>query len=389
MRALADNVFFGCLLYVPWEFDMLGGVDVVVDKLYRHISNCPETRDKVWIGVQDWETAGESSDEAGRRFLRLNLPAPPTNPGLAWLRYAVSLGRRLRHLSMLFMEMDIRIINCHFPLPNTYAVAIMKKLGLWNGRLVLSFHGSDVLGINPQTHVWRTIAAETSCVTACSHALATQVATLGLWPREKIAVIHNGIDEAAFMPNEPSPLATSGRNYILNVGNYVPRKAQHILLQAFARMANHHEDIDLVFVGGKQNGEWLKALSQQAETLAIGTRTLFLTDVPHRQIPALMRNALLFVLTSENESFGLVIIEAGISGLAVIATDTGGIPEIITSPQLGRLFPVGDVDTLVRHLEALLNDDPLRRTLAENLRNHVGTHFSENAMGARYLKSFR
>lgn len=377
----------GCLIFVPWEFDLLGGVDVVVDKLFRDFSRHPGLEDKVWIGLQDWRGSGVHTDGEGRKFLRLNLPPPPTHNGIAWLRYSITLGRRLLGLKKLFDRLDIRVINCHFPSSNTYALAVMKRFGLWSGRLILSFHGSDVLAVDPQSHVWRTIASATDGVTACSNSLAVQVAATGLWRRSEIQVIHNGIDVDAFVPMAPAPIDLPTRRYILNVGNYQPRKGQDVLLEAFARIAFDINDVDLILVGGRQNGQWLQYISEKANALGIASRTMFLTDIPHHQIPALMSNALVLVHTALKEAFGLVIIEAGCSNLAVVASDTGGIPEIISTPDLGRLFPVGNVDALVEHLCNLLSNDALRNELGENLHAHVQKSFSVGVMCESYRQA--
>ncbi len=376
----------GCLIYVPWIFDMLGGVDVVVERLYRGISQLPEFADRVWIGEQEWAMSGDHVDESGRRFLRLNLPPPP---GLAafFPRYFITLGRRLPALKRHLDSHAIGVINCHFPTANIYTLAMLKKLGLWHGRLILSFHGSDVLGIEPETHVWRTIASATDTTTACSGWLADQVASTGLWRRDDIQVIANGIDINEFMPYESSPIDLSPRRYILNVGNYTPVKAQDVLLRAFATIAKKFDNVDLVFAGGAQGGAWLNHLLDQAAELGLADRTHFLTDIPHARIPALMEGALLLAQTSKREGFSLVLLEAGLMRRAVVSTAVGGIPEVISSPELGRLVSVDDENRLAEELDEMLNNASLRDELGANLQQHVIGKFSVSAMTEKYART--
>lgn len=366
---------------------MLGGVDVVVERLYRGVNQMPGFADQVWIGEQEWEMSGDHVDESGRRFLRLNLPPPPGSTDF-FLRYFITLGRRLPTLKRHLDSHAIGVINCHFPTANIYALAVLKKLGFWHGRLILSFHGSDVLGIEPETHVWRTIASATDGITACSGWLADQVAATGLWRRNDIQVIANGIDMNEFVVSDPSPIDLSPRRYILNVGNYTPVKAQDVLLRAFTSIAEKFDDVDLVFAGGAQGGAWLNQLMDQAAGLGLADRTHFLTDVPHARIPALMAGALLLAQTSKREGFSLVLLEAGLMRRAVVSTAVGGIPEVISSPELGRLVSMDDENRLAECLDNMLSNASLRDELGANLYQHVIGNFSVLAMTQQYVRTF-
>lgn len=371
------------MLYLPWQFDMLGGVDVVVDRVAsgmdRNLFPCT-----IWIGEQDWVKSGEYQDRDGRRFLSVNFPSPPASFAIAWLRYVFTLGRRVRRISQLLNEHRIDVVNCHFPTPNVYALALMKRLGLWRGRLVLSFHGSDVLAIVPSNRVWRTIAGVTDAVTAVSDTLAKQVLATGLWPANKIHQIPNGLDCEQFKPDHPSPLGEPDYRYILAVGNFIPLKGQDVLLHAFRRIADRYPGVNLVLAGGAQKGTWLEHLKMLAKDLGIEERTLFLRDVPHSRIPALIRGAEVFAHASRREGLPLVLLEAGAMGRAVVATSVGGIPEIISSPDLGRLVSPDDPAGLAAEISALLDNMELRRTLGDSLQNAVRTRFSIGSMCDAY-----
>ncbi len=378
-----NNQLTGCMLYVPWQFDMLGGVDVVVDRIAsgmdRRSFPC-----RIWIGEQDWIKTGEYHDKEGRAFISVNLPAPPIGFNLGWLRYAVTFGRRAGGLMRLLSQYGIGVVNCHFPTANVYPLALLKSLGLWRGRLVLSFHGSDVLEVKPGQHLWRTIAGATDAVTAVSASLARQVAETGLWPIEKIHVVPNGIDFEKFTPDRPSPLEGSNFRYVLAVGNFVPLKGHDVLLDAFSKVAARHPDMHLVLAGGAQKGDWLAHLKKCAAELGLDGKIHFLADVPHGQIPALVGGAELFAHPSHREAMGLVLLEAAAMGRAVVATTVGGIPEIIASPDLGRLVPPGDPDQLAKEIDALLDDAPLRNSLGDRLRTSVQSRFSVRSMNDAY-----
>jgi glycosyltransferase involved in cell wall biosynthesis len=84
----------------------------------------------------------------------------------------------------------------------------------------------------------------------------------------------------------------------------------------------------------------------------------------------------LFVLPSRSEGLGYVLLEAGSAGLPVVATNVGGIPEIVEHEETGLLVPSGDREALTNALERLANDEALRTQLGKNLQEKVARDFS-------------
>lgn len=371
------------LLYLPWEFDMLGGVDVVVDRLWKGLEKTIPGRSL--IGIQDWVFQGKTTDKEGRRFLHLNLPQPPDSSGIAKWRYLLTLVRRLPILLRTLKAQQINAINAHYPTRNLYALAILKQFGLWRGRLVLSFHGSDVNEIDPASPHWRLIAQHTEAVTACSVALAKRVANLNLF-KQPTQVIYNGIDYQHFarLAESTPPLTEAHSPYILNVGNYVPHKGQDVLLKAFKSIAPKYKDLSLVYVGGANNGIWLERLKALAIKLKIESRVVFLTDQPQSSVAALMRNAACLVHTSHHESFGLVLIEAGACATPIVATRVGGIPEIVSSDNFGLLATPGNDEEIAGHICRILEAPDLAKNNARNFLMEVQRKFSTEAMTIGY-----
>lgn len=370
------------LLYLPWEFDMLGGVDVVVERLWRGLDN--HFPGLVSIGIQDWTQHGERTDEQGRKFLHLNFPAPPSAHGRLPVRYMATLLRRLIVARSDLRRHNITTVNVHFPTLNTYPLALLKLLGLWKGKLVLSFHGSDVNGIATDSPRWKIIAQQTDAITACSAALAKRIEELNFF-NQPIRVIHNGIDSKKFIRNAVPAPPHINTPYLLNVGNYVPIKAQDLLLVAFSRIASEHPELNIVFVGGTDNGVWLKHLKELVNNLKLETRVIFLENKPQSQISSLMRGTSCLVHTSKYESFGLVLIEAGACRAPVVATRVGGIPEIIPSSDFGLLFNNGDIDGLTEAISDTLRSPDQAKTRGINLQQRVFNHFSVNSMLEGYL----
>lgn len=372
------------LLYLPWKFDMLGGVDVVVDRLWNGLEK--RFPGKATIGIQDWEFQGDLTDDQGRRFLHLNLPAPPLAEGKLPMRYLVTLARRLPILLRELQKREIATVNVHFPSLNTYPLVLLKRLGLWKGRIVLSFHGSDVGEIIPTNNAWKTIAEQTDAITACSAALAQRINELKLF-RQPVQVVHNGIDCKKFLENSDAVILTVRRPFILNVGNYVPGKAQDVLLNAFAKVAQKYPELNIVCVGGTDNGTWLKYLNELTDQMKVRSRVHFLENQTQAQVAALMRNAACLAHTSHNEAFGLVLIEAGVCGTPIIATRVGGIPEIIPTAEFGLLFEDGDIEGLANSIETLMLDQDKAKSRADRFHQRVLSDFSADQMVSRFVET--
>ncbi len=375
------------LLYLPWQFDLLGGVDVVVDRLWRGLER--DNPGAALIGIQDWQAAGLATDAEGRRFLHLNLPEPPSATAHAAPRYLATLARRLPPLRRQLRRAEITVVNAHFPTLKVYPLALLKRWGLWRGRLVLSFHGSDVLGIAADLPAWRLIAAQTDAVTACSRSLAARIAATGLFSASAIRVIHNGIDCDRFAAQAPPTDPAPPRPYLLQVGNFTPHKGQDILIAAFARIAPRFPDLGLVLAGGTDNGVWLAQLTAQVAQLGLGGRVHFLENQSQAQIARLMREAVCLAHSARQEAFGLVIIEAGACGLPVVATAVGGIPEILATPDYGRLAPPDDPAALAAALESLLAAPEQAAVMGRNLRARVVAEFSVAAMTGQYRETLQ
>jgi N-acetyl-alpha-D-glucosaminyl L-malate synthase BshA len=92
----------------------------------------------------------------------------------------------------------------------------------------------------------------------------------------------------------------------------------------------------------------------------------------------------LFMLPSQTESFGLAALEAMACGVLVLASDTGGLPELVTNGQDGYLVPVGDVAGMVEKATSILSDDQRLREMKKAARQTAVERFSEELLVPRY-----
>ncbi|MFA4646420.1 glycosyltransferase family 4 protein [Pyrococcus kukulkanii] len=195
-----------------------------------------------------------------------------------------------------------------------------------------------------------------------------------------VEVIPNGVDDELFKPlsedekaDVKEKLGLEGR-VVLYVSRMSPRKGPHVLLNAFQRIVEEIDDVTLVMVG---TGEMLPFLKAQAKFLGIERRVRFLGYVPGEILPKLYASADVFVLPSiTSEAFGIVILEAMASGVPVVATTVGGIPEVVRESESGILVPPGDEVALKRAIIKILSDKNLANKLGKAGRKAVEKEYS-------------
>ena len=180
---------------------------------------------------------------------------------------------------------------------------------------------------------------------------------LPAWPMEKIETLHNRLDiavaTAEVVPRAEARVALGlplDVPVVGNVGRLHPDKDQETLIRGFAAALPRLPAGALLAIAGSGplEGE-LKGLANQ---LGIADRMRFLGQVPH--VRRLFAAFDLFVLSSDHEPFGMVLLEAMATGVPVMATDCGGAPEVVADP--ARLFPLRDAAVLADKLVAFFEE---------------------------------
>ena len=175
--------------------------------------------------------------------------------------------------------------------------------------------------------------------------------------------------------------------FVLFVGRLASNKGLRTLLPAFAQLARHDPSASLVLVGA--DGGQRAGTERAARELGIADRVRlvgFLAD--ESLLAAAFREARLFVLPSEYEAFGLVLLEALAQGTPVVASRVGGIPEFIDDQRAGLLTPPGDAAALATALLSLWDDPERRRRMGEFGRDQVVPRYSWDEVAARLRALF-
>ncbi|MCI4370984.1 MAG: glycosyltransferase family 4 protein, partial [Thermoplasmata archaeon] len=173
-----------------------------------------------------------------------------------------------------------------------------------------------------------------------------------------------GIDLEAWSHPEGEHAAVAlPDRFLLYAGRIAPNKGLPVLLRAFAMLPKSGRPA-LVLMG-RDWGE-RPALEQLAHDLGISSEIVWLGHVDSlAEYRAVFRRASMFVLPSEWEAFGLVLLEAMAARVPIVASAVGGVPEVLEGGRSGRLIPYGAVDPLASAIGTLLGDDGERSRLVQ------------------------
>lgn len=297
-------------------------------------------------------------DSAG---LAVSHPRYGVVPGIAaisGLSYAAAIAGPLRQLARL---QGVDVIHAHCAYPDAVGVALVARaMGI---PYVVTAHGSD-LNVYAR-HAWlrpqiRWGLARANAVIAVSTALEQAARRLvAADDRPLVRIPCSGYDPGVFHPGSQAEARDSlgvpqQARIVLFVGNLVPVKGVPTLLQAWQALRNRGvlgADDQLVLVG---DGASRQALELSARQPGPGSSIRFLGQLPQDRIAGWMRAASVLCLPSLNEGMPNVIVEALASGLPVVASRVGGIPELLSDGHNGYLTPAGDVAKLSEALALAL-----------------------------------
>lgn len=176
---------------------------------------------------------------------------------------------------------------------------------------------------------------------------------------DRLHAIPPGVRPSLFAGPFEDPFPGIGRPRVLFVGRLASSKGVCTLIEAAGALRT--SGVHLILVG---DGPERAALEREAEKLGLGARTHFQGFVTHDRVPAALAHADLLVLPSLYEEFGTVLLEAMWSDLPVVASRTGGIPDVVSDEKSGLLVAPGDPKGLARAIDRVLGDPRLARRLA-------------------------
>ncbi len=228
--------------------------------------------------------------------------------------------------------------------------------------------------------------ARVSAFLAVSHAVADAVVASGTDPA-RVRVIHNGVDAAALRSaaaGAHAPDLPEASLLVGTVSRLEPVKGVEHLVRAAAVLARDRDDVAFVIAG---EGPLRASLEALAESMHLGGRMRFLG---HTESSAAVLSRLdVAVVPSLSEGMGIVAVEAMALGVPVVASEAGGLVEVLGGGTAGVLVPPGDADALAAALAGLLDDAGERHRVGQAGRERAEAEFSLEVMVARHVEVYR
>jgi glycosyltransferase involved in cell wall biosynthesis len=287
-------------------------------------------------------------------------------------------------LAALFRRRGVEVVHLHNRLPMIYG-APAGRLG--GAVVVLTRHGPGASGTK-EAWLLRGAARLLHAYVAVSPEIGVLERERGFCPPGKISVIENGIQVEKFeRPSERRRAAREATGIpadawlIGSVGRFAPEKDYPFLVRAAAPLLGPGARLLIV-------GDGPEMSKIRTEVLARGVAPFVSLPGLRHDVPDMLAALDVFVLSSRMEGLPLVALEAMATGLPVVATAVGGLPNLITEGENGFLVPSGDEAALTGRLAALRDDPALARAVGDRARTRTREQYSGERMVRRYLELY-
>jgi N-acetyl-alpha-D-glucosaminyl L-malate synthase BshA len=280
----------------------------------------------------------------------------PTYDLFKYQPYELALSSKIVDVVKKF---QIALLHVHYAIPHAYAAYMGKKMLEDEGikiPMITTLHGTDITLVG--SHPFYKKAVQFSInhseyVTAVSQSLKEDTERL-FDITSNIQVIPNFIDRDKInfknVPCEKGQIAPDDQLIITHISNFRPLKRIMDILKTFKKVSEKL-NVKLLMVGDGPEKEramrYCRAQSMEDSVLFLGRSN---------QIDEILCFSDLFLLPSEQESFGLAALEAMVHGVPVVCSDVGGLPEVIEEGVSGYLCPLGDVDAMANRAIHILED---------------------------------
>jgi glycosyltransferase involved in cell wall biosynthesis len=208
----------------------------------------------------------------------------------------------------------------------------------------------------------------------------------------KIELIYNAVEVSADeIPGGADWLRQKfsippGRLVCTAVGRLVPVKGYDVLVEAARLLETDAPNLHILLVG---DGDSRQALENQIVKLNLTGRVTLAGYQDREQVMSILKSSDLFVMPSRYEGTPIALLEAGALGLPIVASNVGGIPELVRDRQEALLVPAEDPAALARALSQLANQRPLAMQIGRNAARHVGGEFDLETQYQKTWNAYR
>ncbi len=262
-------------------------------------------------------------------------------------------------LAVTLEEVAVRerldVIHAHYAIPHATSAWLAREIvaGRHDFGIVTTLHGTDItlVGQDPSYFSITKFSIERSdAVTAVSQFLQEETYRAFGCRECGISVIPNFVSLDTFHPAEAATRRPGGEKVLMHISNMRPVKRMLDIVRIFARVQKEIP-ARLVLVG---DGPDRDAAEREAEAMGVAARVRCVGKI--EDVAGALRSADLYLLPSQSESFGLSALEAMATGVPVVGTRAGGLPEVVEHGVTGFLGEIGDIEGLSRGALELLCD---------------------------------
>ncbi len=280
------------------------------------------------------------------------------------------------------------IIHSHFATKSIIG-AELKEIGILKGKLVSTFYGYDVTGFIKKNgkDVYDVLFGEADLIIVIVERWKKKLVELGCVP-EKIAVQRIGVNPEKFRDAHGRQNSTIR---ILSIGRFVEKKGFECGIRAFARVSKKNPDTIYEIIG---DGPLKNRLETLAEELGIREKVIFPGPKKQNELMEIIKKSDIFLVPSmtavngDEEGTPVVLMEAMASGLPVVSTNHGGIPELVKDGTTGFLVGEKDSGALADKLEILIKNPALGEKFGENGRKQIEENFDSNKLNDNLVEIY-
>ncbi|MEA2490522.1 MAG: L-malate glycosyltransferase [Acidobacteriota bacterium] len=294
--------------------------------------------------------------------------------------YTLALATKMAEVAA-YERLDV--LHVHYAIPHAISAHLAKQiLGSQKLKVITTLHGTDItlVGRDPSYLPITKFGIEVSDgVTAVSEWLK-QETSRNFATEKRIDVIPNFVDPERFRRQESAVCHAFGgkEKLVCHVSNFRPVKRIMDVVEVFARVAEQVPS-RLIMIGDGPDRSRAEAWCREHK---LRDRVTFLGSVPN--LEEVLGAIDLFLLPSETESFGMAALEALASEVPVIATNGGGLPEVVHEGETGYLLPVGDIEGMAERAIEILRNDDLRMRMGARGRQLAIEEFDVNRIVPQY-----
>ncbi len=285
----------------------------------------------------------------------------------------------------------LEILHIHYAIPFVMSAYVAKQSlqNIHNVKIIVTLHGTDITLINEDRESRKLLSfllKEMDGVTAVSNYLSQH--TESLCDITDIKTIHNFVDTSWYTPTKFKKenreiYANDKEKIIIHVSNMREVKRPIDVLEAFIKIKKEIP-AKLILIG---NGPMDNSINQFIIQHKIEDKVHKLSN--HNHIADILAISDLFILPSAQESFGLAALEAMSSGVPVVVSNAGGLPELVIDGQTGYISQIADIDSIVINSLKILKDEQKHKYMSENAYHLAQENFSKDMIIKEYEEFYK